>query len=58
MNKRGRARKRQREGCKMVKKQIWYYLHNMRSAYILINRRLHRKRERQKERERQRERKR
>ena len=29
----------------------WYYLHNMRSAYCPINRRLHRERERQRERE-------
>ena len=28
----------------MVKTQKWYYLHNMRSAYFPINRRLHRER--------------
>ena len=36
----------------MVKTQKWYYLHNTRSAYFPINRRLHRERERERERER------
>ena len=36
----------------MVKTQKQYYLHNMRSAYFPINRRLHRERERERERER------
>ena len=42
--------------CEMVKTQKWYYLHNMRSAYFPINRRLHRARERERERDRERER--
>ena len=29
----------------MVKTQKWYYLHNTRSAYFPIDRRLHRERE-------------
>ena len=33
--------------CETVKTQKWYYLHNMRSAYFPINRRLHSKRERE-----------
>ena len=37
----------------MVKKQKQYYLHNMRSAYFPINRRLHRERKRVRERERE-----
>ena len=43
---------------KMVKTQKWYYLHNMRSAYVPINRRLHRERQtdRQSEKEQERER--
>ena len=40
----------------MVKTQKWYYLHNMKSAYFPINRRLHRVREREQERKRERER--
>ena len=36
-----------------MKTQKWYYLHNMRSAYFPINRRLHRERERARERERE-----
>ena len=54
---------REREGmsiCETVKTQKWYYLHNMRSAYFPINRRLcvcvERERERETERERDRER--
>ena len=35
--------------CEMVKTQKWYYLHNMRSAYFPIDRRLHRERERERE---------
>ena len=33
-----------------VQTQKWYYLHNARSAYFPINRRLHRKRHRERER--------
>ena len=40
----------------MVKTEKWYYLHNMRSAYFPINRRLLRERERGRERGRDRER--
>ena len=32
--------------CEMVKTQEWYYLHNMRSGYFPINKRLHRERAR------------
>ena len=32
--------------CETVKTQKWYYVHNTRSAYFPINRRLHRERER------------
>ena len=39
-----------------VKTQKWYYLHNTRSAYFPINRRLYRERERERARERARER--
>ena len=45
---RGRERKREKE-----KTQKGYYLHNMRSAYFSINRRLHGEREREQEIERQ-----
>ena len=38
--------------CEMVKTQKQYYLHNTRSAYFPIDRRLHRERERERERER------
>ena len=38
--------------CEMVKTQKWYYVHNTRSAYFPIDRRLHRERERARERER------
>ena len=31
--------------CETVKTQKWYYLHNSRSAYFPIDRRLHRERE-------------
>ena len=41
---------------KQWKTQKWYYLHNTRSAYFPIDRRLHRERERENERERERER--
>ena len=47
-----RESKREREAMpihEMVKTQKWYYLHDMRSAYFPINRRL-----RERERERQR----
>ena len=57
-----RVREREREATsilEMVKTQKWYYLHNMRSAYFPINRRLHRETasesEREKEQERERE---
>ena len=47
LNKRERAREREVMSiCEMVKTQKWYYLHNMRSAYFPIDRRLHRERER------------
>ena len=39
-----------------VKTQKRYYLHNMRSGYVPINRRLHKESEREKERESERER--
>ena len=42
--------------CEMVKTQKWYYVHNTRSAYFPINRRLHRERAVKCERERARER--
>ena len=32
-----------------VKTQKWYYVHNTRSAYFPINRRLHRDREQERE---------
>ena len=35
--------------CEMVKTQKQYYLHNMRSAYFPIDRRLHRERGREQE---------
>ena len=35
----------------MVKTQKWYYLHDMRSAYFPINRRLHRENKRESKRE-------
>ena len=35
--------------CETVKRQKWYYKHNMRSAYFPIDRRLHRERERERE---------
>ena len=35
--------------CEMVKTQKQYYVHNTRSAYFPINRRLHRERERERE---------
>ena len=41
---------------KSMKTQKWYYLHNTRSAYFPIDRRLHRERERERVRERERER--
>ena len=31
--------------CEMVKTQKWYYLHNTRSAYFPVGRRLHSERE-------------
>ena len=37
--------------CEMVKTQKQYYVHNMRSAYFPIDRRLHSERERARERE-------
>ena len=46
-------REREREAMSIhetVKTQKWYYLHNMRSAYFPINRRLHREREQERER--------
>ena len=46
----GDCREREREAmsiCEMVKTQKWYYIHNMRSGYFPINRRLHRERERE-----------
>ena len=49
-------RVRQRERHETVKTQKQYYLHNMRSAYFPINRRLHRERDREQEREREMER--
>ena len=53
----GDCLEREREAMslhEMVKTQKWYYLHNMRSAYFPIDRRLHRERERARERERER----
>ena len=41
--------------CEMVKTLEWYFIHNTRSAYFPINRRLHRERERARERERERD---
>ena len=38
----------------MVKTQKWYYIHNMRSGYFPINRRLHKERERESKREKER----
>ena len=37
--------------CEMMRTWKWYYLHNTRSAYFPINRRLHREREQERERE-------
>ena len=52
-----RESKREREAmsiCETVKTQKLYYLHNTRSAYFPINRRLHRERARERARERER----
>ena len=51
--------KREREAmsiCETVKTQKWYYIHNSRSAYFPINRRLHRESKREREREQEKER--
>ena len=52
---RAKEREREREAmsiCKTMQTQKWYYLCNMRSAYLPINRRLKREREQKRERER------
>ena len=40
--------------CETVKTQKWYYVHNTRSAYFPINRRLHEREREREQRERER----